>query len=138
LYLDHSRVYSVRSAYHFLTAQPPVTTTLASSLLWNKDIPLKVVLFAWRMFRDRLPTKDNLFRCGVIDIESRTYVSGCGYLENSSHLFLHSESFGSVWNSIYRWIRIIMVTPCYVADHFNQFTYDGGGTKERRSMMQVL
>jgi len=31
------------------------------SSLWHKDVPLKVTLFAWRLFRNRLPTKDNLF-----------------------------------------------------------------------------
>jgi hypothetical protein len=91
-------------AYRFLTVQHIDTSSVASTSLWNKDIPLKVVLFAWRLFRDRLPTKDNLFRRGVIDHDSRMCASGCGYLENSSHLFLHCRSFGSVWNYIYRWI----------------------------------
>jgi hypothetical protein len=31
-----------------------------------------------------------------------------------------------------------MVTPCYVTDHFNQFTYASGGAKARHSIMQVL
>jgi len=34
--------------------------------LWHKDVPLKVVLFAWRLFQDRLPTKDNLYRRNVL------------------------------------------------------------------------
>jgi hypothetical protein len=136
--LESSRVYSVRSAYHFLTAHHFNTSPVASSSLWNKDIPLKVVLFAWRLFRDRLPTKDNLFRRGVIDFDSRLCASGCGSLENSSHLFLHCSSFGSVWNYIYRWIGIYTATPCFVADHFNQFSFAGGGTRSRRSIIQVI
>jgi hypothetical protein len=64
--------------------------------------------------------------------------SSYGSLENSSHLFLHCRSFGFVWNYIYRRIGISMVTPCYVADHFNQFTYVGGGAKARRSIIQML
>jgi len=31
-----------------------------------------------------------------------------------------------------------MVTPCYVVDHFNRFTYAGGEAKARQSIMQVL
>jgi len=137
-FLENSRVYSVRSAYHFLRAQPLGSTMVAPSSLWNKDIPLKVVLFAWRLFRDRLSTKDNLFRHGVIDHDSRMCVSGVGSLKNSSHLIMHCRGFGLVWNFIYRWIGISMVTPCYVVDHFNQFTYAGGGAKTQRSIMQVL
>jgi len=60
--LETSHVYSVRSAYNLLTFQPSTVSRVAVSPLWNKDIPLKVVLFAWRLFRDKLPIKDNLLR----------------------------------------------------------------------------
>jgi len=29
---------------------------------WHKDVLLNLSLFAWRLFRNRLPTKDNLSR----------------------------------------------------------------------------
>jgi hypothetical protein len=74
----------------------------------------------------------------VIDHDSQLCASGCGSLENSSHLLLHCRFFGSVWNFIYRWIGISMVSPCYVMDHFQQFIYAGGGAKARQTLMQVL
>ena len=67
-------------------------------------MPLKVVLLAWRLFRDRLPTKDNLLRRGVINYDSKTCVAGCDLAESSPHLFLHCIIFGSVWHLIYSWI----------------------------------
>jgi len=73
--LETSHVFSVRSAYNFLTFQPSTVLPVAVSSLWNKDIPLKVVMFAWRLFRDRLPTKDNLLRRGVIHHEARLCVT---------------------------------------------------------------
>jgi len=93
--LESSHAFSVRSAYNFLTFQPHITSTVVVSSLWHKDVPLKVVLFAWRLFQDRLPTKDNLLRRGVIDDNSRMCVGGCGSMETSSHLFLHCNNFGS-------------------------------------------
>lgn len=104
--LDSSNVYSVRSVYRVLTIQPHVVSPVTVSDLWHKDVPLKVVLFAWRLFRDRLPTKDNLHHRGVIDRDSRLCVAGCGSIESSKHLFLHSSIFGSVWHFIYRWLGI--------------------------------
>jgi len=68
--LESSYAFSVRSAYRFLTSQPSIDLSMTISSLWHKDVPLKVVLFAWRLFRDRLPTKDNLHRRGVIDLAS--------------------------------------------------------------------
>jgi hypothetical protein len=90
--LETSHVFSV----NLLTSQPTIASTVAVSALWNKDVLLKVVLFVWRLFRDRLPTKDNLLRRGVISYDSRLCVA-CFYSEETgSHLFIHCNSFGSV------------------------------------------
>ena len=64
--LESSHVFSVCIAYNYMTFQPPIVSTVDVSSLWHKYDPLKVVLCAWRFFRDRLPTKDNLLRHGVI------------------------------------------------------------------------
>jgi hypothetical protein len=95
-------------------------------------------LFAWRLFRDRLPTKDNLLRRGIIDHDSRVCVAGCGSVESSYHLFLHCNIFGSVWHFIYRWIGLSAVVPRYVPDHFNLFSFGGGSAKVRHSILQVI
>lgn len=93
--LDTSSTYSVRSAYNYLNVQALVDLVVPVSSLWHKDVPLKVVLFAWRLFRDRLPSKDNLFRRCVIDINAQNCVGGCNLQETSAHLFLHCNLFGS-------------------------------------------
>ena len=74
--LEASNDFSVRSAYDFLSATPPLTLSVPVASLWHKDVPLKVVLFAWRLFQDRLPTKDNLHRRGVLDRDSMLCVAG--------------------------------------------------------------
>ena len=85
-----------------------------------------------------MPTKDNLLRRGVIGNDSRMFVGGCSSVETSAHLFLHCNNFGSVWHLIYRWLGISSVIPFYVEDHFNQFSYGGGGSKVQRSILQVI
>ncbi|PNX58123.1 cysteine-rich receptor-like protein kinase, partial [Trifolium pratense] len=52
--------YTVRGAYQFLTTQEAVTLDAASGLIWHRQVPLKVSICAWRLLRDRLPTKANL------------------------------------------------------------------------------
>ena len=60
--LDPIHGYSVWEAYHFLTTYgEPEEGNLAVNI-WHKYIPSKVILFLWRLLRDRLPTKDNLVR----------------------------------------------------------------------------
>jgi len=99
---------------------------------------LKVVLFAWQLFRDRLPTKDNLFHRQIIDVAAQSCIGGCGLVKTSSHLFLHCTLFGSVWNHIYRWVGVSAIMPANVADHFNQFTHIGGAAKSRQSILKVI
>jgi len=121
-----------------LTIQPQVESPVEFSSIWHKDVPLKVVVFAWRLFRDRLPTKDNLLRRGVITHDCRMCVAGCDCVESSSHLFLHCNIFGSVWHLIYSWIGVLVTNPFYVPDHFHQFGFSGGIGKKRRSILQII
>ena len=94
--LESSNDFTVQSAYKVMVHRHHSTSTVSLKVLWHNDVPLKVVLFAWRLIRDRLPTKDNLFRRGVIASDARLCVGGCGSLETSPHLFLHCYFFGEV------------------------------------------
>jgi len=136
--LENSNTFTVRSLYNFLTIQPQVDLPVDASSLWHKDVPLKVVLFAWRLFRDRVPTKDNLLRRGVINYDSRTCVAGCDLAESSPYLFLHCTILGSVLHLIYSWIGVSLTTPFSVPDHFHQFSFSSGIGIKRRSILQVI
>ncbi|PNY01082.1 glutamate-gated kainate-type ion channel receptor subunit GluR7 [Trifolium pratense] len=41
------------------------------------------VYFAWRLLRDRLPTKVNLVFRGIISLEARSCVAGCGGMKSA-------------------------------------------------------
>jgi len=90
-------------------------------LLWRKDIPLKVSVFAWRIFHNRLPTKENLFRRGIFQHDAQMCVTGCGLVESYVHLFLHFNVFGQVWQLVRHWFGVSSVDPATVVDHFHQF-----------------
>ena len=124
--VDASNAYTVRSAYKSMIHHQLIDTTVSTKVLWHKDIPLKVVLFTWRLFRDRLPTKDNLHRRGVIAADDRLCVGGCGLLESSTHLFLHCNIFGDVWHLIHRWLGVCTVLPYDPTDSLIQFGSLGG------------
>lgn len=64
--LDSVNGYSVKGIYHFLTTIDEPSERELSFDVWHKHFPLKVSLFTWRLFRNRLPTKDNLVRRRVL------------------------------------------------------------------------
>jgi hypothetical protein len=138
--LEPSLGYTVRSSYNFInsSASVHVDPVLSVSSLWLKHVPLKVVLFVWRLFQDRLPTKDNLFRRRVINFDAQLCIGGCGEVESSSHLLFHCKLFGSVWNHILRWMGCIAVLPLDAQSHYYQFSYIAGVALSRRSIIQVI
>ncbi|MCI49454.1 70 kDa peptidyl-prolyl isomerase, partial [Trifolium medium] len=77
--------YTVRGAYQLLTSQDSVTLDVAEGLIWHSQVPLKVSIFAWRLLRDRLPTKANLVTRGILSSEAHFCVSGCGAVESAQH-----------------------------------------------------
>ena len=87
--LEPTNIYFVCSVYNFLNDKVSVNDVAPVPSLWHKDVPLKVVLFAWRLFRDRLPTRDNLYRRNVLASDAQICAGGCELSETTSHLFLH-------------------------------------------------
>jgi len=113
-------------------------STVALKVLWHKDVPLKVILFARHLIRDRLPTKDNLFRRGVIASDARVCIGGCGSLETSPRLFLHCGFFGEVWHFIHRWLGVCLAIPSEPANYLNQFGAVSGNCYEPRQSILLL
>jgi len=101
-------------------------------------VSLKVSILAWRLLRDRLPTKNNLLRRGVIDAEAVMCVTGCGLEETVPHLFIHCPTFGTLWQHIRSWIGMSGVDPLNIDDHFTQFTHSSGHSKARQSFLQLI
>jgi len=63
-----------------------------ADLVWLKPVPLKVLVFVWRLLRKRLPTKDNLIRRRVFYYDDTLCVVGCGYPETGVHYFFVATS----------------------------------------------
>ncbi|MCH99721.1 kinesin-like protein, partial [Trifolium medium] len=130
---DHG--YSVCGAYQLLTSQDMVDLDDGHDLIWHREVPLKVSILAWRLLRDRLPTKTNLVTRGIISADARYCVSGFGEAESSYHLFLF---FGSLWSVVRAWIGSMAMDANSLPDHFVKFTQSVGGQRARRSFMQLI
>jgi hypothetical protein len=91
-------------AYSFLTASDTNLNEGFDSFLWLKAVPLKVNLFVWRLFLNRLPTKDNLFRRGAIEAAQLSCAALCGELEDRDHLFFWCDVYERIWLLISKWL----------------------------------
>ena len=124
--LDSTSGYTVRGAYRFITTTgKPLNRSLVVDV-WHKQIPSKVSLFAWHLFRNRFPTEDNLVHRRVIQPDNAACASGCGHPEMTNHLFLDCNILSSLWYQVWQWLGIFAVMPSDLRHHYYQFTNMAG------------
>ncbi|GAU49411.1 hypothetical protein TSUD_407260 [Trifolium subterraneum] len=130
--------YSVCGAYQLLTSQDSVTLGEVETLIWHKQVPLKVSICAWRLLSDRLPTRAKLVSRGIISPEAHFCVSGCGDIETAQHLFFTCGIFGTLWSAVRLWIGFSSVDHHNPSDHFLHFVGVLGERRARRSFLQLI
>jgi len=136
--LDPLNGYSISGVYQMLTSQPVQTSEVLSDLIWHKQVPLKVSIFAWRLLWNRLPTKDNLCVHGAIPHDNQHCVIGRGDFETTHHLFRSCSFYVALWGQIRSWLGIATIEPLCLSNHFYQFVYFGGASRTIRTFMQLI
>ncbi|GKU90659.1 hypothetical protein SLEP1_g4626 [Rubroshorea leprosula] len=103
----HSKdgIYTTKSAYQALTRDHrTVQQSPTISKVWQEFIPSKISVFAWQVLQDKIPTKMNLLKRGIIQDITESKCVLCGLAsEDSNHLFIHCKIAWELWNSCYRW-----------------------------------
>ncbi|GLU18032.1 hypothetical protein SLE2022_343540 [Rubroshorea leprosula] len=102
---DKEGHYSSKSAYHILA--PDHSGTCGHSIfkrVWNPSLPTKVSAFNWQLVLDRIPTKMNLLKRGVIkDMEESKCVVCEEHEEDAAHLFLRCRMTQWLWEACAKW-----------------------------------
>jgi hypothetical protein len=136
--LDPTHGYLVRGVYRYLTSFEETTSVAAYNNVWHKLVPSKVSLFAWRLLKDRIPTRTNLVSRHVLQPSDNLCVGGCGNIESADHLFIGCNLFGSVWYLICLWLGISFVCPGLIVDHFTQFIHMAGLPRSTHGYFKVI
>ncbi|KAL5178394.1 putative ribonuclease H protein [Glycine soja] len=120
---DPSGHYSARSAYIIMRESIAEGAEFSAfEELWKLKVPNKVLAFAWRLLRDRLPTRANLHRRQV-EINDRKCLF-CGNVEESaSHLFFHCSKISPLWWESMSWVNSVGPLPQSPKHHFLQHIF---------------
>jgi len=100
--------------------------------MWLKAVPLKVNIFIWRLFLNRLSTKDNLLRRGVIDATQLPCATFSGESEDHIHLFFRCDVYGRLWPLVMKWLGFEEALIGDTISHAHQFRDLGGFSKNSR------
>jgi hypothetical protein len=136
--LHVSQCYTLKSAYYYLTAIDTNLNDGFDSFLWLKAVLLKVNIFIWRLFLNRLPTKENLLRRGVIEATQLPCVALCGESEDINHLFFRCDVYGRLWNLVSKWLGFVSVLHGNTLNHDHQFRGLGCFSKNSRNTFTVI
>ena len=87
--------------------------------IWKLRIPPKFAVFAWRLLKERLSSKENLRRRHVEIIDA-----SCPFCrnsnENEAHLFFLCDKILPLWWESMSWVSIQGTFPLNPTQHFSQ------------------
>ncbi|KAL5127663.1 putative ribonuclease H protein [Glycine soja] len=123
--------YSTKSAYNLLKAEASSNSEDSNyKTIWKLQIPLRASAFSWRIFKNRLPTRDNLrrrhvelpsYNCPLCDQEEETV----------GHIMYSCRKTCVLWWEILRWVNRMGPFPLQPNCHFLQFSQWSGNNKQQ-------
>jgi hypothetical protein len=118
---DSDGDFTVKSTYSLLFREVYLEVEYEDNVkrvfrhLWRSPAPSKLIAFSWQLIHNRIPTRDNLARRGIIrGADPRVCVLCSNSMETSSHLFLHCHFASGVWTAIFKWLGICIIMPSSV------------------------
>ncbi|GKV31169.1 hypothetical protein SLEP1_g39893 [Rubroshorea leprosula] len=123
---DKDGQYTSKSAYTLLTKEESgVNESTTFTRVWNSTLPSKVSAFNWQLLQDRIPTKKNLLRRGII---KDTGESKCGICneeeEDTTHMFLKCKMARWLWKACAKWWGIKVTLQEDFRNTFQNFQRD--------------
>ncbi|XP_057803670.1 uncharacterized protein LOC131019001 [Salvia miltiorrhiza] len=106
--------------------------------VWQICAPQKVKVTAWRIFRNRLPTCDNLSKRNISldDVEIMCNAC-CQEKESADHLFRSCPKTEMIWNEVQKWTRLYTARSDCNEAHFHSFIHKGRG-KNIKKFLEAL
>lgn len=117
-----SHTYTVKKAYKVLMSSASIEANPKCEKAWHNSIPPKVSILVWRIFQDRISTKINLARRGVISQENTCFVGSFDEVESTTYFSSEFPAFAGIWSRICKWFCVTTVLHNDWASHFDQFT----------------
>jgi hypothetical protein len=130
--------FSVKSAYSALENSPFSQANGSNSTgiykdLWSNNVPSKVSIFGWRLLIERLPTRDALYRKGIItNNHERSCVFCSREVEDIHHVFFNCYMSQQIWNHVFRWLGTNYIPFVDIQNHFTLFGELFKGSKFKR------
>jgi hypothetical protein len=107
------------------------------AFIWKSGVPSKVCAMAWQLLLNRIPTKENLCKRGIIQHQHSACIFCNASMESVVHLFLHCDTAAKVWYEIMFWLGVVIIVPSIIASAFACLVDHGKGKKEKACLSLI-
>ncbi|CAJ2633603.1 unnamed protein product [Trifolium pratense] len=106
--------------------------------IWMSPAPSKIIAFSWQLLYDRLPSKSNLYRRGVmLDAGNQDCMWCAANLESGTHLLLHCDFAQTVWREVCKWLHLDIIIPPNLFVLFLWFYGASSNKKVRKGFLLI-
>ncbi|XP_058742316.1 uncharacterized protein LOC131614778 [Vicia villosa] len=135
-------VFNVKSCYNLFRDRDledvvETQTKLALKRIWKTNIPSRLKVFGWKVALNRLPTKDQLVKRGIIRNEQELCVFCDEKAEDLDHLLFKCKISQKVWGNIYVWLDIKDMKDFVGVHHLRNFTQALQGKIKKKKLCLV-
>ncbi|XP_058742708.1 uncharacterized protein LOC131615254 [Vicia villosa] len=110
----HASGFSVSNAYDSFSLCVVPDFSLESSFrvafssIWKTKVPSRILIFGWRLISNRLPTKVELAKRGILVNPSELRCPFClNFEEDLNHLFFECSFTNRWWRNFLYWLHLI-------------------------------
>ena len=114
--MDSAKGYSVASARSLVDSF--FLSSGSDPSRWNRNVPIKVNVFLWRVMLNKLPSRVNLDRRGI-DVDSLLCPICLGDLETVNHSFFNCGLAKDLWYLFAKWWEMDIPVCGTITDWFD-------------------
>ncbi|KAL8265324.1 hypothetical protein R6Q59_023454 [Mikania micrantha] len=132
---DSSGVFHVNSIRKLCNSRYQQSDRLI--MQWNKGVPIKVNILAWKAHLDRLPTADALAKRGIhVDSSICALCGDCH--ESTSHLFTACYIANMIWSGITNWCNLQLPIFVFSVEDLLQLHQKIHGSARKKDAFHVV
>jgi hypothetical protein len=142
--LEKEEGFSVKSSYDYVSRllvdrnQVLREQETAFDVIWKCKVPSKVAGFVWMVLHDRAPTRENLARRNIIEVNGNHGCVFCGgIVESASHLFLYCKVVLQVWEKVFAWLDLNFMLPHNILSLLNYVASFPGSKRVRQGLVTI-
>nr|GEW58008.1 RNA-directed DNA polymerase, eukaryota, reverse transcriptase zinc-binding domain protein [Tanacetum cinerariifolium] len=116
--LDDDGEFTVKELAKFIEEKIPHTNNGGQETVWNKLVPKKVNIFAWRALKGRLLVHVELDRRDI-DLDSVLCPSCNIVVETCDHCLVTCDLAMSVWEKVFNWWKVGSISAFSIDEYFH-------------------